>query len=59
MTGEITGETWQKGYTVVIGHRRLAASKLAGLKELPCVITDMDLRSQVQTMLMEMCIRDS
>lgn len=53
VTGEITGETWQKGYTVVIGHRRLAASKLAGLKELPCVITDMDLRSQVQTMLME------
>ena len=41
------------GYTVVIGHRRLAASKLAGLKELPCVITDMDLRTQVQTMLME------
>lgn len=53
VTGEITGETWQKGYTVVIGHRRLAASKLAGLKELPCVITDMDLRGQVQTMLME------
>ena len=41
------------GYTVVIGHRRLAASKLAGLKELPCVIADMDLRTQVQTMLME------
>lgn len=53
VTGEITGDTWQKGYTVVIGHRRLAASKLAGLKELPCVITDMDLRTQVQTMLME------
>lgn len=53
VTGEITGETWQKGYTVVIGHRRLAAAKLAGLKELPCVITDMDLRTQVQTMLME------
>ena len=51
--GEITGDTWQKGYTVVIGHRRLAAAKLAGLKELPCVITDMDLRTQVQTMLME------
>lgn len=51
--GEITGDTWQKGYTVVIGHRRLAAAKLAGLKELPCVITDMDLRMQVQTMLME------
>lgn len=53
VTGEITGDTFQKGYTVVIGHRRLAASKLAGLKELPCVITNMDLRTQVQTMLME------
>ena len=53
VTGEITGETWQKGYTVVIGHRRLAASKLAGLKELPCVITDMSLADQVRTMLME------
>lgn len=41
------------GYTVVIGHRRLAASKLAGLKELPCIIMELDLRSQVQTMLME------
>lgn len=53
VTGEITGDTWQRGYTVIIGHRRLAASKLAGLKELPCVITEMDHRSQVQTMLME------
>lgn len=53
VTGEVTGETWQKGYTVVIGHRRLAASKLADLKELPCVITNMDLQDQVRTMLME------
>lgn len=41
------------GYTVVIGHRRLAAAKLDGLKELPCVVANMDLRTQVQTMLME------
>lgn len=41
------------GYTVVIGHRRLAASKLAGLEKLPCVIVNMDSRAQVQTMLME------
>ena len=53
VTGEISGETWQKGYTVVIGHRRLAAAKLAGLEALPCVVADMDSRSQVQTMLME------
>lgn len=47
------------GYTVVIGHRRLAASKLAGLKELPCIIMELDLRSQVQTMLMENIQRDN
>lgn len=41
------------GYTVVIGHRRLAAAKLAGLEKLPCVIVNMDSRAQVQTMLME------
>ena len=41
------------GYTVVIGHRRLAAAKLAGLKALPCIVTDMDSRSQMQTMLIE------
>ena len=41
------------GYTVVIGHRRLAAAKAAGLEELPCVISDMDHRTQISTMLEE------
>lgn len=50
--GEISGQPTGT-YTVVIGHRRLAASKLAGLKELPCVVSDMTLRDQVRTMLME------
>lgn len=40
-------------YRVVIGHRRLAAAKLAGLKEVPCSISDMDHKEQVATMLLE------
>lgn len=40
-------------YTVIIGHRRLAAAKMAGLAEVPCVIAEMDYREQVRTMLME------
>lgn len=41
------------GYTVIIGHRRLAASKAAGLTELPCSVVEMDEREQVATMLLE------
>src|SRR5574344_187352 len=41
------------GYTVIIGHRRLAAAKLAGLKEVPCAIVEMDQKTQVATMLLE------
>lgn len=40
-------------FTVIIGHRRLAAAKLAGLSEVPCVITEMDQKEQVRTMLLE------
>ncbi|MEI8200734.1 MAG: ParB/RepB/Spo0J family partition protein [Eubacteriales bacterium] len=40
-------------YTVVIGHRRLAAARLAGLEELPCSIVEMSERQQVATMLLE------
>lgn len=42
-----------EGYTVIIGHRRLAASKKAGLTELPCVVVDMSEREQLSTMLTE------
>lgn len=40
-------------YTVVIGHRRLAAAKQAGLKEVPCEVKELSLQDQAQTMLME------
>ncbi len=41
------------GYTVIIGHRRLAAAKEAGLTELPCVIADIDKATQISMMLLE------
>ena len=42
-----------EAYTVIIGHRRLAAAKKAGLGELPCIVREMSLQEQVKTMLLE------
>lgn len=43
-----------EGYTLLIGHRRCAAAKLAGLEMLPCmVINGMDKNEQMLTMLEE------
>ena len=44
----------EDGYTLIIGHRRFAAAKQAGIQELPCrVVEDMDKKDQVSTMLEE------
>lgn len=42
-----------ENYVLVIGHRRHAASKIAGLTELPCVIKELTEKEQAQIMLME------
>ena len=50
----VTAEDIDKGrYMVVIGHRRLAAAKQAGLTEVPCVISDMSYEDQLATMVTE------
>lgn len=41
------------GYTVIIGHRRLEAAKLAGLTVVPCIIAEMSEQEQLATMLLE------
>jgi len=46
------------GYTVVIGHRRLAAAKIAGLNEVPCIIELMDDKKQSAVMLLENMLRN-
>lgn len=47
------------GYTVIIGHRRMAAAKKAGLTELPCIIANMSAEEQVATMLTENMQREN
>lgn len=40
-------------YRIIIGHRRFAASGIAGLDELPCSIEEMDMPTQIATMIAE------
>ena len=44
---------YDNSYVVLIGHRRLAAAKLAGLEELPCVVANMTPEEQLAVMLTE------
>lgn len=41
------------GYRALIGHRRLAAAKMAGLTEVPCVIVEMSQKEQLGVMFAE------
>ncbi|MBW3092861.1 ParB/RepB/Spo0J family partition protein [Bifidobacterium sp. 82T10] len=45
--------TPQGRYLLVIGHRRLAAAKLAGLSRVPAVVADLSEREQRELMLVE------
>ena len=40
-------------YVAVIGHRRLSAAKKAGVKEVPCIVMNMNPNEQIATMLLE------
>lgn len=46
-------EWYDDGYTLIIGHRRFAAGKIAEIKEFPCRIVAMNQKDQVGTMLEE------
>lgn len=50
----VNGEMVKGGYTLIIGHRRCAAAKAAGLVKVPCrIIEDMDDKEQLSIMLEE------
>lgn len=51
----VAKEGWSdKGYTLLIGHRRFAAAKAAGITEVPCkIVKDCDHKEQIAIMLEE------
>ena len=46
-------DTYTGGYSIVIGHRRHAAAKIADLTEVPCTVTGMSRKDQIAAMLIE------
>ena len=50
-------EHGERCYRVVIGHRRLAACKLAGIERVPCVVRELDAKTERELMLVENCQR--
>jgi len=46
-------KAYKGDYTIIIGHRRHAAAKLAELDVLPCIVVIMDEKTQIATMLLE------
>ena len=49
----VVPDTKDGGYRIIIGHRRHAAAKLAGLTDMPCVVADMTPQEQFETMMVE------
>jgi len=56
--GELTGDPTGT-YTIVAGHRRHAAAKLAGLETVPCVIRSMVGIQQLRAMMTENIVREN
>ena len=50
-------EHGERLFRVVIGHRRLAACKLVGIEWVPCVVRELDAKTERELMLVENCQR--
>ena len=56
--GELTGDPTGT-YTIVAGHRRHAAAKLAGLDTVPCIVRSMTGINQIRAMMIENIVREN
>ncbi|MBP1581124.1 MAG: ParB/RepB/Spo0J family partition protein [Oscillospiraceae bacterium] len=61
----IVSPRWSKekncldGYRIIVGHRRHAAAKLAGLEDLPCIVACMTPQEEFRAMMMENVQREN